>query len=113
MATSTIPGIKRGSTAPALAVQLTAADAPLDLAGYTAVQLKIRDASGAIVVDAAMTIDDAANGRVSYAWGATDLAAAGLRELEFWLTDGAGLVRKHPDIGYVPLSVTPDLSPAA
>lgn len=119
---SSLPAIKRGSTAPVLAVQLTETvwelvagcwrqtTSVLDLTGCT-VALRARNAAGDLVItDAAMTVEDAANGRVSRAWGDADLSTAGMLELEFWITDAGGRKRKVPDSGYVSLSVAPDLS---
>jgi len=104
--------IKRGDRLPTLVIQLTDGGEAFDLTGYT-VQLKARDSAGDTVIDAAMSVVDAAEGTVSYAWQAADTETAGGLDLEIEATRTIdSLVRTFPDEGFLSVVITEDI-PAA
>lgn len=104
--------IKRGDLLPALIIQLLDDGEAFDLAGYTAT-LKARDQSGATVIDAAMSIVAADEGKVSYTWQAGDTDTEGGLDLEVELEHTAsGKIRTFPDDGFIPVVITEDIDDA-
>lgn len=89
-------GIKQGDTTPAIAAILKDADGTvINLSGCT-VKFHMRSKHGAVTVNAAATIVDAATGSVSYTWGATDTDTAGDYEIEWEITDASSKVATVP-----------------
>ena len=78
--------IKRGSTAPALVVDLTEGGAPADLSSATLVRLTGRR-GGVTVITADLPSRDPA-GTVTYQWAPTDLAEEGWWLFEVAVTRG-------------------------
>lgn len=61
-------------------------------------------------VDAAATIDDALNGKVSYTWIAADTDTPGAYDAEFEVTFPSTKVLTFPNNGYLKIQVVADLS---
>lgn len=105
---------KRGDTVPVTAT-LYADDAettPLDLTNATAVTFHMAIQAlepGTPKVEAACTITDAVNGRVSYAPAAGDTDTAGTYLAEFEVTWNDGTVQTLPRKGYLTIDITEDL----
>lgn len=81
----------------------------IDLTGCTA-KLQMRDKENTLVLDTALTIDDAEAGEVSYAWAAVDTQYAGeyLAEIEITVTE-SGKTRTFPENDYINIVIYPDL----
>lgn len=92
--------IKRGDRKPIYAAQLRTAAGPMNLAGCTIRFVMTPVGSTTAKVDALATIDDAAAGKLSYAWGLTDTDTAGDYNAEWKIVDGAGLPQTVPADGY-------------
>ena len=74
-------------------------DAPINLTGATVTLRMKRDgAAGLVLTDVAVTVIDAVNGIVDYAWGPNDLALAG-RYLVTYGASIAGLPMTIPGQG--------------
>lgn len=79
-----------------------------DLTGDT-VTLNVADSDGTLLLDgAAVTIEDATNGKVSYDWQAADTSTAGTFEAEFVVDDGTDTIT-YPNTGNFTISITEDL----
>jgi hypothetical protein len=85
----------QGDTGPDITAVIHAEDdpaSPVDLTGAT-VRFQMRPPDGSrYKVDAQATITDAANGAVSYAWGANDLSRHGVFEAQWEVTYSGGKV---------------------
>lgn len=110
MATAT--KIKRGDTGPKFRATLNDADGdPIDLTGAAALFMMRDVNSRAIKVAAgAMTILDAALGRVEYAWVTADTDTAGIYEAEVQVTFSDGLIETFPNDGHHRVEVVEDVS---
>lgn len=90
--------MKRRDTGPAFTATILDADgAPVNLTGAAA-RFKACDAkSRETVIDGAMTITNAAAGRVSYTWQAADTADARSLDVEVEVTFGDGEIQTAPN----------------
>ena len=87
--TSTIPVWYVGDRNPPIREEITSGGAAYNLTGAT-VAFQMRDPrSGTFKVNTSATVDDAAGGLVSYAWGATDLDTAGIFVVSWAVTVGS------------------------
>ena len=102
--------LKQGDRLPALYAVLTDANGtPVDLTGGTViVKFKLIGGGTGTEKGGTCTIVDAANGQVSYAWGATDTATPGDYNLEFVATLG-GKQMTFPNEGYASMRIWDDL----
>ena len=71
--------------------------------------MRLTDTTGAPAVDHAMTITDAANGRVTYAWQAGDTDTPGAYDVEFEILWSDSTIETVPNNGYESVIVTDDL----
>lgn len=102
--------IKKGDTQPAIKHQLqddtgTAVDIS---GGSVRFHLKKVGASS-LKVDAAATIDDGANGKVSYSWSSGDTDTAGSYEAEWEVTYSGGGIETFPNDEDIPVKIEEDL----
>jgi hypothetical protein len=84
--------------------------AAVNLSGCAVTFRMVKVASGEVVVnDAAATVDDAANGFVSYAFAAPDTAEGrqGIHDATFRVTTAGGIPRTFPVRGPIKLSILP------
>ena len=84
-------------------------DAVVDLTGAAVIFKMKGRTSVTIKVDAAATIDDAVNGKVSYTWAAGDTDTAGDYHAEFEVTFTGGSVLTFPNDGYLEIKILSDL----
>lgn len=97
--------IKRGDTSPVLTGQLLDGDGrPVPLTGAT-VALKARNRAGVTVIDAAMTVDDAATAQVRYAWVPANTATQAELEGEVEVTFADSTVQTWPTPGFLAIHV--------
>ena len=98
--------LKKGARQPVLKAQLLdSADVAVDLTGAT-VRFRMRARDGnALKVDVAAAVTNALEGRVEYAWGATDTDTAGFFLGEFELTHADTTKQVVPSGGYVLVEV--------
>lgn len=102
--------MKKGDRLPLLRATLVDSDgAPLPLAGASVLFRMAPVLGGALKVNAAAAIIDAALGIVQYSWGATDTDTEGAFNGEFVVTIG-GLAETVPGSGYVLIAIEPALS---
>jgi len=93
--------IKVDDQLPILSATLTDQDGnPSDLTGFTSMQLRYRPAAGGAVQTKTATIDDALNGKVSYAWTSGDTSTAGLYYGEWVGTGPSAKPQTWPTSGY-------------
>ena len=104
--------IKQGDTAPKLSVTLKDENnAVVPLTAASSVVFHMYDADMNQRVDAgAATIDDAANGKVSYQWQAADTAVAGKFFGEFEVTWNDGTKTTFPNYRYLEIVIRGELS---
>lgn len=104
--------IKRGDRRPRFRVQLTQTTAgetvPVDITGVSSVKMLMKQGGGALKVNTAMTVVDATNGIVEYAWGATDTDTSGAYNVEVEL-DWGGEKQTFPSEGYFTVTINEDL----
>jgi hypothetical protein len=72
----------------------------VDLSNADGVHLYVQNASGDLVIDAAASIDDAANGEISYDFAEDDLFDAGRHDFEFVVSWPDGDEETFPKKGY-------------
>ena len=102
--------IKQHDRSPAFSVTLEApAGTAIDLTGCSVKFIMTLDGATTAAVSAAATIDSAADGEVSYSWGATDTETAGLYRAEFEVTFAGGTKRTFPANDYLYINILPDL----
>ena len=100
--------MKRGDTAPPLTLTLSSSSGAVDLDEADTVRVLIyRDATRALVVDAAPTITGADT--VRYDWQAGDTAAAGSYRIEVEVTWLSGAVQTFPSDSWGRLEIVEDL----
>ena len=102
--------LKKGDRLPKLRATLVdGAGAAINLAGASIVFRMRPQRGGALKVNAAATIVDAATGVVEYSWAAVDVDTEGVFVGEFAVTL-AGLVQTVPASGYVLVCIEPVLA---
>lgn len=105
---------KRGDRLPIIEAVLQDADGVVDLStGVSAVRFSMRrrGASALLVDRQPATIEDAAAGRVSYAWADGDTATAGsdfIAEFEVEFDSGKRLT--FPNDGWIAVTITDDVA---
>lgn len=101
------------TTPPYVAVLKTTTDGvdtAVDLTLASSAKFLMRVAGGAVKVNATATISDAANGEVTYTWGATDLNTAGVYDAEIQVTWADSTVETFPNGGYNRIRVLDDIA---
>ena len=83
----------------------------IDLRSADSVKLVIKDRSESKVLDQDMTITDAVNGEVRYAWqsGDTPIENAGVYRAEIKIIDLAGDSETVPNDGFVTIEIEEDI----
>ena len=106
--------LKANDTQPDFTVQLLQAGAAFDMSALSGVACTFTMtavAGGAAKVNkAAMTIDDAANGQISYSWAAADTDTDGTYEAEVEVTWTGGNILTFPTDGYFDIDIEADLA---
>lgn len=103
--------IKQNDTSPALeATCLNEDGAPIDLTGATSVRFHMRNATGTVVLDEDMLVDDATGGIVVYVWDAADTAVVGRFQAEVEITFSNGRVETFPNSGYLEVVIIDDIA---
>lgn len=88
--------IGQGDRRPVLTATLTQAGEPLDLTGASGVVFRGVLQDGTTAFTGSCTVTSAADGEVSYTWGANDTATAGLYLCEFVITWSTGVTQTIP-----------------
>lgn len=104
--------IKRGDTEPAIQAQLQddQGDA-VDLTNADSVAFHMEgDRETTPKVNASASIDDAANGEVSYSWDSTDTDETGTYEAEFQVTWSDGGTETFPNDGFLEVVIRDDIA---
>jgi uncharacterized protein YfaS (alpha-2-macroglobulin family) len=102
--------IKQSDTSPALQATLKSADgSTINLNGCT-VRLHMKDLDGAVVIDSAMTVTNAAGGVVRYNWQAADTDTAGTYSAEFEVTYSDLSVETFPNTDNIAIVITRELN---
>ena len=103
--------MKEGDTRPVLAATLLAGGDIVDLTSADTVKFTMTDSSGSVVIDlgACAIVSPAANGQVTYAWGADDTATPGLYQGEFKVTWEDSTVERFPNQTDFQVIITPNL----
>ena len=101
--------IKKGDTRPIIKATLSDASGALNLTGTT-VKLVLRNASSGVIARRTCTLDDAALGKVSYAWIATptDVATEASYYASFEVTYADTSLLSVPSSGYFTIDVVPN-----
>lgn len=120
MATGSQPVWKRFDTAPAYAaflqqaggasiLPLTVASSVKLIAHNTGASTTINGVASQILIRGTMTIASAAQGYVTYAWGASDLAIADVYNVEYEIAWQDGTIETVPNDSFDRFDVYPDL----
>lgn len=103
--------VKANDTEPSIQATLTSGGSPIGLTGSTVKFILADKTSGAVKVNAAAVVVDAAAGIVRYDWdgvaGDTDTPAS--YQAEWEITDSDGGVRTVPTTTYITVDVLADL----
>lgn len=109
--------IKQGDRLPALTMLLEsiapgAGPVAVDLTGCTVklVMALRKDPTQVTIVGVGTIVGSPTLGTVSYTWGASDTATAGIYDAEWHVTNGSGLRQKVPTNGFFTIYVEPGLS---
>ena len=103
--------IKRNDTSPIFRVILKDPDGvPVDITGNLGVRFHLFKKNGTQVVDAAATVNVAADGDVQYEWIAADTSESGTFDAEFEVTYSDGSVETFPNYGYEKVHIDKDLA---
>lgn len=101
--------IKEGDRVPPLAGAIIGSNGQRYNLSTATVRFKARDRdTAAVVIDQSMTIVDALEGEVSYAWQVADTVAARELQAEIEVTDG-GLVQTFPKPGWINVHIVEDV----
>ena len=101
--------IKRDDTRPILTLVCNDGGSPFNLTGYTCVAIMTLASGGAPKINrAAVTLDDAANGAVSYTFSASDTDTEGSYNFEIEATNGSAVIT-FPTVGYFTVDIGADL----
>jgi len=102
--------IKQNDTSPALQATLKDyAGTVINLVGAT-VRFHMKDLSGSVIVDAAMTVTNASGGVVRYNWQAANTVTAGTYSAEFEVTYSDLSVETFPNTDNIAIVITPELN---
>lgn len=102
--------IKQNDTSPALQATLQDyAGTAINLVGAT-VRFHMKSLDGSIVVDAPMTITNAAGGVVRYNWQAADTDTVGTYYAEFEATYSDASIETFPNTDSIAIVITPELN---
>lgn len=102
--------IKQNDTSPALQATLQDyAGSPINLLGAS-VRFHMKSLEGAVVVDAPMTVTNAAGGTVQYNWQAADTDTAGTYYAEFEVTYSDLSIETFPNTDNIAIVITPELN---
>jgi len=101
--------IKAHDTEPSIQATLSSGGSPINLVGATVKFIMADKATGAVKVNAAAVIVDAAAGIVRYDWLSTDSATAASYQAEWQITDSGGGIRTVPTTTYITVDVLADL----
>lgn len=103
---------KRGDSAPMFRAQCLDGTTPVNLTSATGVRFLMRNQAGAVVINAAMVVEDqtANTGWVHYAWAPTDLAVAGYYQAEVEVTWGDDRRQTFPPEDTVSILVSADVA---
>lgn len=103
--------MKQNDRLPVLEITIKKTDgAPLDLTGATAKFIMVDSKTRTMKVAASVTIKDAANGVIEYAWaeGDTDTPGDYLGEVEITYADGKMITA--PSSGHIPVKIHAELA---
>ena len=102
--------IKENDTSPVIQRTLTdAAGTAVNLTGSSVVFKMYDQMRTTQVVSSAATLDDAANGVVSYTWLAADTDVPGWYWVEFEVTYADTSIETFPNSGYISVLITKEL----
>lgn len=99
--------IKRNDTRPLLVLNLTEDAVALDLTAADSAQVLMKN--GAVLVEPATAITNAAAGEVTVTFIAADTATAGTYSVEVEITWNPGEIETVPNSGYETITITEDL----
>lgn len=99
--------IKRNDTRPLLILNLIENGSPLDLTDADSVRAILK--AGAVVVEPAAAVTNAATGEVTVTFEAADTSTAGTFNLEVEITWAAGEIETVPNEGYAEIIIAEDL----
>lgn len=105
--------IKRNDRLPELVANcLDAANIAVDLTSASSVEfhMKVSGSGGAVKVDAAGTIVNAAAGTVKYAWAAGDTDTSGTYDGEFEVMFSGGRTETFPNTEHITITIIDDLA---
>lgn len=106
--------MKRGDTAPPLGQTLVGTDRVAeDLTGYQEVSFYMRDSDKNVVISddtsGQVSVDDAANGKVSYSWQSGDTDQVGYYEAEWEVVFSDTTVQSYPNDDYIVIEFFEDI----
>lgn len=102
--------LKRGDTSPALRRTFTDKDGtPIDISGAT-VTFSMGGCGALIVDKQPCVVEGEQAGTVTYYWRPEDTATAGVHQAEFEVTYPGGAVETVPNVGFMVVSIAPDLA---
>ena len=103
--------IKQNDTRPIISATLIDGDGSIvNLDGAT-VSFKMRQAGQTTAkVNASATVADAAKGKVTYTWSASDTDTVGDFEGEFQVTYAGGGIQTFPNNKYIEIEITDDIA---
>ena len=103
--------IKQNDTRPIISATLIDGDGSIANLDGASVVFKMRKVGATVsTVDAAATIADAENGKVTYAWTALNTATVGDYEAEFEVTYAGGGIQTFPNNGYIEIEIVDDIA---
>jgi hypothetical protein len=90
----------------------TTTNSAVNLTGSTVTFIMRLVGAASAKVNATATVVAATSGTVRYDWIAADTDTAGDYQAEWQVTDSAGRKRTFPTVGYITITVVPDLDNA-
>ena len=103
--------MKQGDTSPSLRTTLKDSSAtPVNITGATVNMHMYTQDKVTVVIDAEMSISDAAGGVVTYDWQAGETDNSGWYWVEFEVTYSDATVETFPNSGYEAVKITPQLA---
>lgn len=104
--------IKRNDLRPHFRVQLTQNGTPADITGAVAARFIMKATTTLKINRQSMTVIDASEGIVEYAWGATDTDTSGAYNAEVEIDWGGSPVeyQTFPSKGYFAITIEDDLA---